>query len=38
MARVEGTLESLSGRRPRSFAAYARDHAALFAPAAAVPA
>jgi uncharacterized protein YbjT (DUF2867 family) len=33
-ADVTGTVESLTGRAPRDFAAFARDHAALFAPAA----
>ena len=32
--RVTATVESLTGRAPRSFAAFARDHARLFAPAA----
>ena len=32
--RVTETVESLTGRRPRDFAAFARDHAGLFAPAA----
>ncbi len=33
-AEVTGTVESLTGRAPRSFGAFARDHAALFAPVA----
>jgi uncharacterized protein YbjT (DUF2867 family) len=32
---VTATVEALTGRPPRDFAAFARDHAALFAPAAA---
>ena len=32
--RVTAAVESLTGRRPRDFATYARDHAGLFAPAA----
>jgi uncharacterized protein YbjT (DUF2867 family) len=34
-ARVTDTVETLTGSRPRSFAAFARDHAHLFQPAAA---
>jgi uncharacterized protein YbjT (DUF2867 family) len=33
-AQVTSTVESLTGRSPRDFAAFARDHAHLFAPAA----
>ena len=35
---VTATVESLTGRRPRDFAAFAHQHANLFAPAAAVAA
>ena len=31
---VTATIESLTGRPPRDFACFARDHAELFAPAA----
>ena len=31
-AEVTGTVESLTGRPPRDFAAFAREHAGLFAP------
>jgi len=31
---VTATVESLTGRPPRDFASFARDHARLFAPAA----
>ena len=31
---MTATVESLTGRPPRDFAAFARDHAGLFAPAA----
>jgi uncharacterized protein YbjT (DUF2867 family) len=31
---VTGTVESLTGRAPRDFAAFAREHAGMFAPAA----
>jgi hypothetical protein len=30
--RVTATVESLTGRPPRDFASFARDHAALFTP------
>jgi uncharacterized protein YbjT (DUF2867 family) len=32
-ARVTGSVEELTGRPPRSFAAFARDHAEIFRPA-----
>jgi hypothetical protein len=35
---VTTTVQALTGRAPRDFASFARDHARLFAPAAAAPA
>jgi len=38
MARVSGAVLGLTGRQPRSFAAFARDHAAMFGAVALEPA